>query len=100
MKKYDCVVIGAGLAGLTTAYSLVKNKKRVLLIEKEKYLGGRTSSWNDKGFLVEAGFHRHIGFYHELPKLLKEVGVNLDNIIMWEKEVEIIINKHKCTTYK
>ena len=26
MKKYDCIVIGAGLAGLTTAYSLVKNK--------------------------------------------------------------------------
>ena len=95
MKKYDCIVIGAGLAGLTTAYSLVKNNKKVLLIEKEKYFGGRTSSWNDNGFLVEAGFHRHIGFYHELPKLLKEVGVNLDDIIMWEKEVEIIINKHK-----
>jgi len=95
MKKYDAIVVGAGLAGLSCAYRLVKSGKKVLLIEKEKFVGGRTSSWNDNGFLVEAGFHRHIGYYKELPKLLNEVGVKLDDIVMWEKEAEIKINDNK-----
>ena len=95
MEKYDCIVIGAGLAGLTCAYKLASENKKVLLIEKEKFVGGRTSSWNDGGFLVEAGFHRHIGFYKELPKILNEVGVELNDIVEWEKEAEIKINNNK-----
>ena len=95
MKKYDCIVIGAGLAGLTCAYKLASENKKVLLVEKEKFVGGRTSSWNDGGFLVEAGFHRHIGFYKELPKILNEVGVELNDIVEWEKEAEIKIHNNK-----
>lgn len=95
MKKYDCIVVGAGLAGLTCAYKLVSDNKKVLLIEKEKFVGGRTSSWDDGGFLVEAGFHRHIGFYKELPKILNEVGVKLNDIVAWEKEAEIKIHNNK-----
>ncbi len=87
--KYDIIVIGAGLAGLTAAYYLTKERKKVLLIEKEKFLGGRTSSWNDNGMMIESGFHRHIGYYKELPKLLKEVDVSLNTIVNWEKELEI-----------
>ena len=79
--KYDIIVIGAGLAGLTAAYYLTKERKKVLLIEKEKFLGGRTSSWNDNGMMIESGFHRHIGYYKELPKLLKEVDVSLNTIV-------------------
>lgn len=93
--KYDCIVIGAGLAGLTAAYKLVKNGRKVLVIEKENFVGGRTSSWNDNGFMVEAGFHRHIGYYRELPKILSEVGVNINDIVMWEKEAEIRIIDNK-----
>lgn len=89
--KYDCIIVGAGLAGLTAAYKLVKSGRKVLVIEKEKFVGGRTSSWNDDGFMVEAGFHRHIGYYKELPKILSEVGVNINDIVMWEKESEIKI---------
>lgn len=68
-------------------------KKKVLLLEKENFLGGRTASWNDYGMNIESGFHRHIGYYKELPKLLKEVGVSLNDIINWEKELEIKIDK-------
>lgn len=92
-EKYDFIVIGSGLAGMTISYKLIKLNKKVLLIEKEKFLGGRTSSWNDEGFCVESGFHRHIGYYKKLPKLLKEVGVKLNDIVVWEKETEIILSK-------
>lgn len=92
-KKYDAIIIGGGLAGLTTAYYLTIAGEKVLLLEKEKILGGRTSSWNENGIEIESGFHRHIGFYKDFPKLLKEIGINLDNIILWENEAEIKISE-------
>lgn len=97
MKKYDVIVIGGGLAGLSTAYELVDKGKKVIVIEKEKFLGGRTASWDDNGMMVESGFHRHIGFYKELPKLLGNVNVKLNDIVMWEKQADIRIvrGKHK-----
>lgn len=95
MKKYDVIVIGGGLAGLSTAYELVNKGKTVLVIEKESFLGGRTASWDDNGMIVESGFHRHIGFYKELPKLLSKVNVKINDIVMWEKQIDIRIIKGK-----
>lgn len=51
MKKYDAIVIGAGLAGLSLAALMsAKENKSVLVIEKEEYVGGRLLSFTgDKG---------------------------------------------------
>lgn len=45
MKKYDAIVVGAGLSGLMSALSLIKNKKKVLLLDSHNKIGGniRTS---------------------------------------------------------
>lgn len=91
-KKYDVIIVGSGLSGLTTAYKVAKENKSVLVLEKEKILGGRTSSWDDGGMQIESGFHRHIGFYKEFPNLLREIGINLSDIICWENEAEIKIS--------
>lgn len=37
---FDCIVVGAGHNGLATGLVLAKNGKRVLLLEKNHYLGG------------------------------------------------------------
>lgn len=42
MESYDCVVIGAGIAGLSVARELAKLKKRVLVVEEDE-AGGRAS---------------------------------------------------------
>lgn len=42
--KYDVAVIGGGLSGLTTAYRLLQNKLKVIVIEGDTELGGRTRS--------------------------------------------------------
>ena len=40
------LVIGAGVAGLRAAIELADMGTRVILIEKEYFIGGRTSQWN------------------------------------------------------
>jgi 15-cis-phytoene desaturase len=95
--KYDVIVIGAGPAGLAAALELSDVGKRVLILEKEGLAGGRTASWNDGGMQVESGFHRHIGYYKEMPKVLNKVGVKVDDIVMWENNMDIRVPDEKDT---
>ena len=45
MKKYDYIVVGAGLAGLSASLELALNEKKVLLIEQHNIPGGCSSSF-------------------------------------------------------
>ncbi len=40
MKKFDVIIIGAGIAGLSSALSAVRSGMSAALVEKENYLGG------------------------------------------------------------
>lgn len=95
MEKFDAIIVGAGLAGLSCAYELSRKGKKVLVLEKNSYPGGRTSSFNDNGMQVESGLHRHIGYYSALPKLLKNCGVRLEDIVTWEEKADVIIKNKK-----
>ncbi|MHA1309865.1 MAG: phytoene desaturase family protein [Candidatus Helarchaeota archaeon] len=57
MKKYDYIIIGSGLGGLGAAGILVKNGKKVLIIEKTNKPGGRCSSYQKDGFTIDYGTH-------------------------------------------
>jgi 15-cis-phytoene desaturase len=85
----DVIIIGGGLAGFSAAITLIEKGCSVQLIEARSILGGRTSSWNEQGMEVESGLHRFLGFYEALPKLLKHVGVDHNDILVWEDEIEI-----------
>jgi len=89
MKKYDVIVVGGGLAGLSAASAFVEKGLNILLLESRSVLGGRTSSWVDRGMEVESGFHRYLGFYEALPQLVEKAGVSLDDMLIWEDEIEI-----------
>lgn len=90
MENADVIVIGGGIAGLSAATRLVDERKNVVLLESRDVIGGRTSSWIERGMPVESGLHRFLGFYSALPELLKHVGIDLDSMLFWEDEVEII----------
>ena len=51
MDKADIAIIGGGSMGLSCAYQLSRNsKQRIVVIERESYLGGHTTSRCAGGF--------------------------------------------------
>jgi protoporphyrinogen oxidase len=54
--NFDCIVIGAGLAGITAARDLESAGKNVLLIEASDDVGGRLRSDRLDGFILDRGF--------------------------------------------
>ncbi|MFN7016334.1 MAG: flavin monoamine oxidase family protein [Fimbriimonadales bacterium] len=46
-QRYDCVVLGAGLAGLYAAYLLREALYSVCLVEARARVGGRVCTWRD-----------------------------------------------------
>ena len=89
--KYDVIVVGGGLSGLSCAFYASKKGKKVLLLEKRKFLGGRTSSFMEDGMEVESGLHRYIGYYTELPRFLRKCGIRLKDILTWEEKIDILV---------
>ncbi len=54
---YDCIVIGAGRAGLTSALKLAAAGKKVIVLEKQPVPGGVATSFKRKGFIFESALH-------------------------------------------
>ncbi|WP_157337792.1 hydroxysqualene dehydroxylase [Paenibacillus lutrae] len=88
-QKWDTLIIGSGLAGLSCGLELAERGQRVHILEAAPYPGGRTSNWSDTGMEVESGFHKYIGFYQALPDLLRRAGIKLNTMLTWEKTFEI-----------
>ena len=61
MEKFDTdvVIIGAGVIGLSIAYFFSKNKKKVILLEKERNFGLGVSSRNTE--VIHAGIYYPTG---------------------------------------
>jgi len=54
MKKYDAIIIGAGIGGLTSALMLARKGVRVALLENQSRAGGCCTSFTVKGFTFDA----------------------------------------------
>jgi phytoene dehydrogenase-like protein len=56
-NSYDAIVIGAGISGLLSALVLSKKGKRVLIVDKESFIGGMCRSYDVEGYMVDTGPH-------------------------------------------
>jgi phytoene dehydrogenase-like protein len=57
MAKYDVIVLGAGAAGLTAGALLAKQGKKVVVMDRDKYLGGRAMAVPFEGYRLSLGGH-------------------------------------------
>src|SRR4030081_956215 len=57
MARYDVVVIGAGLGGLTAGAILARAGHKVIVIERSNSVGGAASSYKSGGLFVEGSLH-------------------------------------------
>jgi len=59
--KYDVIIIGGGLGGLTAGAKLAKEGRRVLLVEQHDRPGGCATTFKRKDFIMEVGLHEMDG---------------------------------------
>jgi phytoene dehydrogenase-like protein len=56
-QPYDAIIVGGGLAGLTTAVKLARAGRRVRLFDKSGHFGGRAITQQKQGFAFNLGPH-------------------------------------------
>jgi protoporphyrinogen oxidase len=70
----ETLIIGAGPAGLTTAYQLSKEGREVVVLEKDPvYVGGISRTVNYKNFLFDIGGHRFFSKSKAIVDLWREI---------------------------
>lgn len=57
MKKYDDIVVGSGISGMTMALILGMNGRKVRLLEKSPFIGGSVARFYKQGIPFDTGFH-------------------------------------------
>lgn len=71
-ERWDAIVIGSGLGGLTTAALLSSMGKRVLVLERHYVIGGFTHTFKRKGWEWDVGVH-YIGEVHRERSVLGQL---------------------------
>ena len=98
-NKYDVIIIGAGLGGLTAGATLARKGRKVLVLEQHNIPGGCATTFKRKGVTYEVGLHemdwgtsdsdmkafvfQKLGILHKLPlvKLPQAWSVKTENSI-------------------
>jgi len=56
-NKYDAIIIGTGIGGAAIGALLAHAGWDVLILEKNKIIGGRCTSYEHNGFIIDLGVH-------------------------------------------
>lgn len=113
--KYDIIIIGAGLGGLTAGAKLAREGKKVLVIEQHSKPGGCATTFRRGSFTMEVGLHEMDGpspkdmktrIFNELevfdnvefvkvPEFYRFVNDRLDMVIPHDPaEAAAVLKKH------
>uniref|UniRef100_A0A7S3Q1Q0 Amine oxidase n=1 Tax=Chaetoceros debilis TaxID=122233 RepID=A0A7S3Q1Q0_9STRA len=82
------IVIGGGLAGLSTAKHLVDAGHQPIVLEARDLLGGKVAAWRDKdGDVTETGLHVFFGAYPNAMTMFKELDI--EDRLQWKDHAMI-----------
>lgn len=86
--KYNTIIIGGGLAGLTAGATLSKFGKKVLLLEQHHKPGGCATTFKRGDFIIEVGLHEMSGLteHGTITQIFKMLEV--DKHVQFEKVPE------------
>ncbi|MHA1893375.1 MAG: phytoene desaturase family protein [Candidatus Helarchaeota archaeon] len=75
-EKYDLIVIGSGIGGSAAAAMMAHAGYKTLLLEKNDFIGGVTSSYSKEGFTIDQAIHFFpAGMNGRFGKILKRIGM-------------------------
>jgi protoporphyrinogen oxidase len=72
-SQEDVVILGAGLAGLSTGYFLAQNSRQVCLLESRATVGGLSKTIAHGGFFFDLGGHRFLTKNKKIEKLVLDL---------------------------
>lgn len=75
MTRYDYIIVGGGISGLSVAYNLKKKQKNFILLEKSNRLGGVIQSEKIDGFQIEKGANTVLIRNQETFLIFKDIGI-------------------------
>jgi phytoene dehydrogenase-like protein len=90
--KTDVAIVGAGPAGLVCAALVAHAGKRVVLVERERTLGGRSRHWRYRGHEIGLGSHLVEDPGDSLTRACELVGVPVehsersDSMPFWDRD--------------
>lgn len=71
--RFDAIIIGSGIGGLTAAAALAKRGRRVLVLEQHFLLGGLTQTFTRREYTFATGVH-YIGGVGDAPGTENQFG--------------------------
>ena len=107
-EKFDVIIIGSGMSGLTTAVLLAQHDLKVLVLEKHFKAGGFTHTFKRKNYEWDVGIH-YIGEVHNQQSYARrlfdritdaklewaKMDDNYDRIIFPDETYDFIAPKEK-----
>jgi len=90
------VVLGAGLAGLATAFELAQAGNKVIVLEKCDYPGGMATSWKVGPYWLDPGPHR---FHSRDSELIEHIYHVLDNEVVIRERMSRIFMQGRFFNY-
>ena len=94
--KYDVIIIGSGLGGLTAGAKIAKEGGKVLIIEQHDKVGGCATTFKRKDFVFEVGLHEMDGFHRTdmKTKIFNNLGVFKNVDFVEVPEFYRFVNEH------
>ncbi|MFN4770121.1 MAG: hydroxysqualene dehydroxylase HpnE [Candidatus Kapaibacterium sp.] len=84
-----CIIIGAGMAGISAAIACIHAGFKPIVLESKAYIGGRSRSFIDTttGELIDNGQHLLMGCYTSVLDIANTLGSSSG--LQWQKSLEV-----------